>query len=353
MYYSNIMSENQNVPAGKSFVMLPPPPPEDTKSSLLSNILAIAGFIIVIVVIIWGLVHLANISRSWFGSLFGTSTESTIKVSAPESANSGKAFEVEWEYEPEVTGSYVFLYQCVNGFQFRAANPAGVLSEIPCGAAYTIPADGNKISVTPILVGAASTTMPISVIFLPSVSDSGAQAEGSASIVILGGETRVVTTPTPRPTPAPTPAPRPAAPADLAVRILATGVIDTYSGVFVNRAPVSPSETAAVQFEIVNVGGTASGMYYFTASLPTTQVYAYSSPVQVSLTPGSRMVNTLRFTQMQPGGGMFTVSVDPSNLVRESNESNNYVSQFISAPNWGPYNQYPQYPYVQQYPYAY
>lgn len=363
MYCSDTMSENQNAPGDKTFVMLPPSPPEDTRSGILSNILAIAGFIIVIVVIIWGLVHLASISRNWFGSLFGTSDEATLEVMAPETANSGKAFDITWDHESDVAGSYAFLYQCVNGFLFVTPNPAGGLGEIPCGAAYTVPSENKVLSLMAILTGTTSVPMPLSVIFLPSAT--GTQVQGSATVMIMGGETGSVVTPTPSPTPTPPspsptptptpiPAPRPITPADLMVRIIAVGVIDTYSGVFVNRTPASPSEIAAVQFEIVNIGGKSSGTYYFTAQLPVDgQGYSYNSPLQASLTPGSRMVNTLRFTQTRSGGGTFSVSVDPSNVVRESNENNNYASQFVSAPNWGSYGQYPQYPYGGQYPYMY
>ncbi len=332
---------------------------EEAKSSLFSNILAIAGFIIVIVIIIWGLVHLARISRTWFGSLFGGTTESALEVIAPESVNSGESFEIEWEHTTDMEGSYAFLYQCVDGFQFRSPNPSGALSEIPCGAAYTVATEDKTLSLTALLTGATSVPMPISVIFLPSAT--GTQAQDSASIMILGGDPTPIATPTPTPTPTPqptptpnpTPSPRPITPVDLAVRILAVGVIDQYSGAFVNRMPISPSETSAVQFEIINKGGTTSGMYYFTAQLPTSQAYTYNSPAQAPLTPGSRMVNTLRFTQVRIGGGSFSVSVDPSNMVYESNESNNYATQFVNAQNWNGYNQYPQYPYNPQYPYSY
>ena len=78
------------------------------------------------------------------------------------------------------------------------------------------------------------------------------------------------------------------------------------------------------------------------------------SPAQATLSSGSRIVNTLRFTQTNPGGGMFSVTVDPSNTVRDSNRSNNNASQFANAPyDTYPYQpQYPHQPYTQYYPYA-
>src|SRR3989344_4511322 len=85
--------------------------PEEPKTSLASNILAIVGFIILIVVVIWGLVHLASLSRGWFSSFFGESA-AAIEVTAPKSATSGTPFTVSWKYEEPTEGSYALLYPC-------------------------------------------------------------------------------------------------------------------------------------------------------------------------------------------------------------------------------------------------
>ena len=107
----------------------------------------------------------------------------------------------------------------------------------------------------------------------------------------------------------------------------------------------------AATFDIANSGGTSSGRYYFTAQLPTVQGYTYNSPPQASLAPGAHIVSTLRFTQAD--SGYFSVSVDPSNMVRESNESNNYASQpvggYSGVPNYGG-TQYTYPTYTNQYP---
>ena len=347
-----------------------PPPPEDPKTSFLSNILAIAGFIIIIVIVIWGLVHLANISRSWFSSFFGTSGAS-IEMIAPERVVSGKAFTVTWKYEPSAPGTYAFLYQCAGGLQFRTSDASGSLTEIPCGAAYTTVASDNTLSLTPFNPATSTVSLPLSIIFLPS--GEGEQAQGSATVAIAPASTATPivtarpTTPTPTPTPpstgsavpqqttprqtTPAPAPRPITPADISVRI-----VSVYT---------DASGLSTATFEIVNIGGSATGSYYFTAQLPTIssysgnyyggtmQGYTYTSPIQKSLGAGDRIVNTLRFTQIRPEGGTFSVQVDPYGSVRESNKTNNFVSQFVSAPYYYQYgNQYNVYPYNQQYPYT-
>lgn len=350
---------DQNQGGNTSFML--PPPPEDTRSTLLSNILAIAGFIIIIVVVIWGLVHLANLSRGWFSSFFGGTRASEITVTAPQTATSGQLFSISWTYSTTTTGTYAFLYPCANTLQFSMPNSAGVVTQVPCGAAFPIPENGNSLSLVPFLSGTSSLPMPVSILFLPNAS--GTPVQGGATIRVLAAEGAPSPAPTPNPVPTPTPTPSPAptpvpsagtvqtTPADLSVRIIS--VVPQAGGI------------TTVSFSVANLGGTASGTYFFNASIPTANGYTYVSPTQASLSPGSSIVNTLRFTQLRPGGGLFSVTVDPAGSVRESNRANNTASQTISG-GYEPvspypynyyYNQYPYqynpYPYTQYYPYAY
>jgi len=127
----------------------------------------------------------------------------------------------------------------------------------------------------------------------------------------------------------------PATPADLVVRILAVGVIDPATGAFVNRTPASPADVAAVQFDIANEGGSSTGVWYFDAQLPTTYAgYLYTSPGQEPLGPGDHIINTLRFTPVISGGGIFNVIIDPQGRVNESNKTNNTATQFIPMVNY-------------------
>lgn len=350
---------------GNTYVTIPPP--QEEKNSLLSNILAIAGFIIIVVIIIWGLVHLANLTRGWFSGLFGTGQK--IEVTAPANATSGEAFNVTWNYEPSDEGSYAILYQCTNA-RVQMRTPAGqdALTSIPCGAAYTLPTNENKVSLIPFNPATSTSAVPLTIIFLPK--EDGKQAEGSATVAIAPVKTAPVATPSiPTNTTATKPGTtttkpstttyRPATPADLSVRILS--VYTDASGL------------TTATFEIANVGGSASGSYSFSAQLPTTysanypqpqsgsyywnapmQSYTYTSPLQSSLTAGSKIVNTLRWTQGT--SGTFSVSLVASDV----NPGNNYATQYVNASynyNQYPYNnQYQNYnpgPYNQYYPYAY
>lgn len=113
----------------------------------------------------------------------------------------------------------------------------------------------------------------------------------------------------------------------LAITIMSVGVIDPNTGTISNRAPASPGDIEAVQFNIANIGDGTSGAYYFDARLPVqngpNNSYEYRSSLQAPLAPGEHIVNTLKFSSAARGGGIFTVSIE--------NGTGQAASQFISS----------------------
>ena len=321
--------------------------PEEPKATLFSSMLAIVGLIILVVIVIWGLVHLASLSKPWFSSLFARPAAS-IALSLPASVTSRIPFTLSWEYSPTASGSYAFLYQCESGFQFETPDQAGVSNQIPCGVSFMLPPSAASLPLTPVFSGKSAITIPVSIVFVPSATSSPS-VQGNAAIIVEPVPSTITTTPS---TPAPaTPAatkpratglPAQAGPADLSVRIVSVSADQSGNGTAV--------------FDIENVGSGPSGTYAFTAELPTSahgqsysgqmQSYTYNSPVQSSLGVGDHITNTLRFTQAQ-NGGVMSVTVDPSSAVRDLNRTNNYAYQTLTTPYNYNYNQ-PQSYYNQQ-----
>ncbi len=290
----------------------PPAPSKRSANALVSNMLALAGFAILIVIVIWGLFHLASLSTGWFSGFFNSANnKNAIRVSAPESAVSGRAAKVSWQHQGG-EGRYAFLYECTDGLQFgipllKDGETTPTLARVPCGTAFTLGNATSSLLVVPVLEGSSPIAANINIVFVPA--QDGTQASGSARMTVTASDTpmqpkEVGGTETPV-----TPRPSSGA-ADLVVSV--TGV-STDAGGF-----------SVVTFDIANVGGSASGGYTFNANLPTSQPYTFYSEPQVSLAPGERIVNTLRFTQTVRG--VFTVVVDPQDMVKESNETNNVTS---------------------------
>lgn len=307
---------------------------------LLANILAVAGFIILIVIIVWGAYHLLRLTGSGVSSLFSRFGRSdAIAVTAPGVVQSGKSFPLSWKYSPNENGTFAILYQCRSGFRFDATSPSGSVAQVPCGNAFTV-GNNTSVTLTPMLSGTTTVEVPLSVVFIPSATSTDERPQGSATVRV--STSGVATSPSATGSSASADLPASASsgsvsrvggPADLSVRIIATGVIDTY-GNFVNRAPMNPNEIAAVKFDIGNSGGRATGSWYFTVQLPTTPPYTYQSPVQVSLASGAHIENILRFRPVMPGGGTVTVTVDGNNIVAEANEGNNTASMWMNAQMW-------------------
>jgi hypothetical protein len=230
-------------------------------------------------------------------------------VTLPMQSNSGEPVAVGWKYSPSTKGNYALLYPCTTGLSFSLQSG----TQIPCGSAYTLGLATNSVTILPLLTAATSTKTPITILYIPSATSTAASvpAQGSASIII--NPAMAVVTPVAEPKKPAYTAPAVTGPADLAITILSLNA-DAFGN-------------ATVTFDIGNVGGSPSGTYYFSAQLPTSQPYSYSSPAQASLAQGSHVVNTLNFTMANPG--TFTVNVTSSN---DSNASNNYASQYLSSP---------------------
>lgn len=313
-------------------------------TQMLANVLAIAGSIILVVIIIWGLIHLFSLSGGFFSSLFGNK-DSGFTVSAPSEVTSGEITQISWSHDTKEPGMYALLYPCTDGLRFSTPAPDHSMITMPCGAAFAIGSATTTATILPMLTASSSVTTPFSVLFIPS-STSSVPAEATVTLTVNPRATapQAPVQPESPTTPAQTPQSPPVSqgPADLAVTITSVS-IDQYG-------------SGTVTFNISNIGKGASGSYMFTAQIPTAQPYTYVSPSQVSLSPGSYIINTLRFTQAVSGS--VSIFVDTAGSVREANEGNNTAVQYVTGQY--PYNynyqygqQYNQYNYNQQYYYPY
>ncbi|MCE9541424.1 hypothetical protein K8R03_02590 [Candidatus Kaiserbacteria bacterium] len=315
----------------------PKPSLEAKAMNTVSNFLAIAGFLILIVIVVWGLFHIATLSSGWFTSLFHTSNKtSTISVTAPETAISGKATRITWNYPTTDAGRYAFLYECTDGLEFGIpVLPPGEtraqLSRVPCGAAFTMGNATSSVILVPILSTSTPKVARMTVLFAPTTTGTPVSGTAKMTVNVNTEPQSAATSSEPVSKPTPDTTPRPSSPADLQVSLVSV----TTDG----------SGQSVATFNIENVGGSPSGTYYFTALLPTSQPYTFASQPQSSLGAGDHILNTLRFTQTV--SGLFSVTVSG-----DSNVSNNTASQNVVVPyiyntynGYTDYNQYPVYQY--------
>jgi subtilase family serine protease len=108
--------------------------------------------------------------------------------------------------------------------------------------------------------------------------------------------------------------------ADLTVKILETGYVDSYGRISNNY---SRSDSIGVRFEIKNIGNKTARDWKFEASLPTyDNEDTYTSSKQLDLKPGERVEYTLGFEDPR-SRGYFEIEVDFDDDVDENSESNN------------------------------
>ncbi len=115
----------------------------------------------------------------------------------------------------------------------------------------------------------------------------------------------------------------PSGKADLSVKSLKTGVL-SHSGNFIETDSVDYDDKTAIQIEVVNNGTVATGIWKFTADLPTSGTNSfYTSSTQQSLAPGAKAILTLGYDLQEDYGNEIIVEIDSNDDVNESNESNN------------------------------
>jgi hypothetical protein len=119
---------------------------------------------------------------------------------------------------------------------------------------------------------------------------------------------------------------------DLVVNITGVGYLATSSATsFVPATVVPAGSRPAVEFTIKNIGTNATGSWNFSAQIPTSTNYLYTSIPQQSLNPGDSIDYTLGFDQAIDGSNQtITIRANASNAVVESNTSNDSSSATIT-----------------------
>jgi len=324
------------------------------------RVVAIIGLVAILVLGAWGIIQLVVGMPNFFSNVsslpsINTPKESLI-VAQPESLSSDKPFMLAWNHEGG-SGNYGYAvsYSCVEGLAFAAPVPTGQMQIIPCDTPFNFTSATTSMQLIPVLRtgGAVTTVFSVAANRLSdgkrTSTDSTKEVTVSPAVAVAPPAPAPVAPPvaTPAPVPVPprkpvasyTPAPRASTlygSADLTVRILSI-------------TPTGSRYNA--QFFIENTGtNVAARGWGFRAQLPLTPVYTFVSQGQQALYPGDKIVYTMGFdlpagytnTCTNPyycdlppttyGAKVFSIIVDPQNLISESNKNNNRAE--ASVPNY-------------------
>ncbi|MBI4068311.1 hypothetical protein HY413_02800 [Candidatus Kaiserbacteria bacterium] len=300
------------------------------------NIATIVVFIIIITIGLWGAISAVRLAPTIFSSISDTFTGTPgIEVSIPSTeVRSGEVFTLSWQDSVHTNGIYTIAYTCTPNVDLQITSNGSSANPLPCDTTFAIPATETSLRLIPILKSGNRASVPISIVYIDN--DGKQQTEGKTSLTVIKGSSVVAATTTPKttsvatkPTTGAAPAPKPTGTPDLAIRLVAMGVIDSQTGMFVQKNVFGSYETVTYKFDVANRGSGRTGSWSFVADLPTNTSQLYQSPMQNPLGPGDHIEFTLNFSA--PVSGSVVIHVDPTNAVSESNESNNTLYQSISV----------------------
>lgn len=323
------------------------------------RVIAVVGLIAVLLLGAWGIIQLAffipdflsGVASSIHSSNSSTAKES-LTVSLPLAATSGSSLPVSWTHK-NGSGQYGYSisYSCADGVTLKAPLPNNTLQAVPCDTPFNYTNANATVPLTFSNTGSKSQSVTVTVT-AAKLSTGAITATGAANTSIAPAVKKTATKTTTK-----------AATTYVAARRTTAlyGTPDLQVRMISNPGTVAAGTQIPLQFEVANVGtNVAPANWNFTANLPYSGGYTYQSPNQQALYPGDKIVYTLSYTaipqyqqngitptQYDPNAGWSypygtmgytnapyqysgygttqsaTVTVDPYNLIWESNEGNN------------------------------
>lgn len=114
---------------------------------------------------------------------------------------------------------------------------------------------------------------------------------------------------------------------DLAVQLIATGIIDPATKQFVQTSYAGQNDEVAIKLVVRNIGTNVSGPWTLRLNMPSRTTPYYDSGYQTSIKPGDRIEFVASFDNaIAQGVNTAYITADPLNLIPESNESNNSLT---------------------------
>lgn len=116
---------------------------------------------------------------------------------------------------------------------------------------------------------------------------------------------------------------------DLAVTIVSRGVINPANGNYVETNNFTTSDTVVIKFRIGNVGTAPSGAFNLSVSMPASNASDQLRQItNASSIPAGGIIEAQAvFTNPKVGTGLpVAITVDPSNLTRDTNRANNIAT---------------------------
>jgi len=298
---------------------------KNTKKELFTKVLFVLGIVILIFIFAITLIKLVPKMFSGFASVgqFVTSSFSSnsIKISSNNtSLDSGEKFILNWKYEPKKDGNYNISYACQENLSIQITSNNGPKTLL-CGTQYNIKDITSAELTAKLKKQNTFADFPVKIEYVDSENKS-ILASGEINLSVKNetenaSNTIVVAEPVIDNTVI-----------DSVNESGSTKTTSTYYGpadLAITNAYAIDRDT--VTFTISNIGGTASGIWYF--DYVNTNGRTETSPMQISLSRGQAIKYTLNLDNDYSNEDV-KIIVDPNNNIYENNESNNRDTIIIS-----------------------
>jgi len=306
----------------------------------------IAGMFILVVFALIGMAKIVPKAITSIGSAFSSlssslfSPKETITVSlSNNSIKSGEEIEVTFNHKNKKDlGVYEFKFDCSQKDFSMILIDGTNQTNIPCTATSTI--NSNPFKIIPQL--RESNSFVDTYIYVSFYTNTGQtdeknarKASGKTILTIQNGPMRSggVTVATTSIATTTSVIKKPTTnqklvnnniikKSDLRITAKDTGIV--VNNIFIPKTTFTSYETASVRFDISNVGNIPTGVWQFTALLPTIPSQVFPSGNQPSLAPGETIEYTLSMRNLAvTGNNTVLINVDPSQTVSELSEVNN------------------------------
>lgn len=308
-------------------------PERNTKKELITKVLFIIGIVILIFIFAFALIKFIPKVFSGFASVgqFVASpfTSNSIKISSSNSSlNSGDKFILSWKYSPKKDGDYNISYNCQENLTVQITSNNGPKTLL-CGASYNVK-DITSAELTATLKKQNTfVDLPIKIEYIDSETKSVLASDEiklsvkneteNANNTVIVAEPVVDNSTTDDETDTDS------------TETTSSKTTSTYYGpadLAITNAYALDDDT--ITFTISNIGGTASGIWYF--DYVNTDGRTETSPTQISLSRGQAIKYTLNLDNNYSRNNV-KIIIDPDNYIYESNESNNRDTIEINGNN--------------------
>ncbi len=339
--------------------MLPMENNTDNRSffaTVLLRIAYIVGILLAILILSIGISKYVPTFFSYISNSFSSISdiwkprEGLVISSSSDSIKSGESIRLIWSDEVDSTGASI-AFTCADDLTVMYVGANGSKFPIECGKEFKLGADVHSASFVLTVEttnGFADAEFSIVETYSDQTSKRGSKTITVTSSVATAPVVSTTTTPTlveeklvvkpivAKPSKpatqyvAPVYTPVYYGPADLAVISVKPGYVNSF-GQFVQSTTVRSSQVSAVQITVGNSGGTPTGYWKLSATLPSGNGEFNSLPL-APLGPGASGVFTLQMGQIaQTGNYSIVVRADSNNVVSEFNEKNNDSHAMINV----------------------